>query len=110
MITINEIKENEAIKSYMLTGNRFIGNTGAIEHKLKHAQLVSDLCTYKLSALNLPEREIQLGAIAGYLHDIGNLVNRYGHGMSGAIMVFSILLDGRGAGGDCDYYGGDWQP
>jgi len=93
MITVQDVKESAAIKNYMLIGNEFIGNAGAIEHDLSHAQKVSDLCTHILSTLGLPEREVQLGAIAGYLHDIGNLINRYGHGMSGALMAFSLLLD-----------------
>lgn len=93
MVSIQDVKESTAIKNYMLIGNQFIGNIGAIEHDLRHAQKISDLCADILSTLNLPEREAQLGAIAGYLHDIGNLINRYGHGMSGALMAFSLLLD-----------------
>ncbi len=93
MVTIQEIKANSAIKDYMLIGNRYIGNIGAIEHDLKHAEKVSDLCAEIISRLGYPARDVELAAIAGYLHDIGNLINRYGHGLSGAIMVFSILLD-----------------
>ncbi|MGI5920378.1 MAG: phosphohydrolase [Syntrophomonadaceae bacterium] len=56
-------------------------------------QECSFICYDILKVLGYPLREAELGAIAGYLHDIGNLVNRYGHGMSGAIMAFNILLD-----------------
>jgi len=74
-------------------GNAYIGNIGAIEHNINHAELSAELCSQVLARLGYSPREAELGAIAGYLHDIGNLVNRYGHGMSGALIAFSILLD-----------------
>ncbi len=77
----------------MSIGNEYIGNIGAIEHNIHHAELVSGLCSDILKTLGFPEREAELGAIAGYLHDVGNLINRYGHGMSGAIIAFNLLLD-----------------
>jgi len=66
---------------------------GALEHNLRHANLISSLCYEILDILGFPQRDAELGAIAGYLHDIGNLVNRYGHGLSGAVIAFSTLLD-----------------
>ncbi|HHW61127.1 MAG TPA: phosphohydrolase [Syntrophomonadaceae bacterium] len=74
-------------------GNIFLGNIGAIEHNLEHAQLTSELTARILTVLGYSAREAELGAIAGYLHDIGNMINRYGHGMSGALMAMNILLD-----------------
>lgn len=93
MITLETIKENHLINDYLKTGNTYIGNMGALEHNLHHAELISSLCCEILDTLEFSQREAELGAIAGYLHDIGNLVNRYGHGMSGAVIAFSILLD-----------------
>lgn len=77
----------------MSQGNTYIGNMGAIEHNVNHALLTADLCYHILDKLGYPEREAELGAIAAYLHDIGNLVNRYGHGLSGGMIAFNILLD-----------------
>lgn len=93
MVTLEQVKSNPVIHSYMLMGNEYIGNIGAIEHSLQHAEYTSDLCRKVLFDLGFPEREGELAAIAGYLHDIGNLINRYGHGMSGALMSFHLLLD-----------------
>lgn len=77
----------------MQWGNAYIGNIGAIEHNDSHAELTSYLSYHILESLGHPKREAELGAIAGYLHDIGNLVNRYGHGMSGALISFNILTE-----------------
>lgn len=92
-ITLEIIKNNPLINDYLKIGNSYIGNMGALEHSLQHSEYTSDLCRKILTTLGCSDREAELGAIAGYLHDIGNLVNRYGHGMSGAIIAFNLLLD-----------------
>jgi len=93
LVTLETVKESPLVEQFMLMGNDYIGNIGAIEHNLKHAELTADLCYEILTTLGYPEREAELGRIAGYLHDIGNLVNRYGHGMSGALIAFYTLID-----------------
>lgn len=93
MVTLDMVKNNPIVRQYMQIGNDYIGNIGAIEHNMHHADLTSRLCQHILTTLGFPEREAELGAIAGFLHDIGNLVNRYGHGMSGALLAFNILLE-----------------
>lgn len=92
-MTLAQVKASQLVQQYMRMGNTFIGNIGAIEHNIDHAELTSQLCRDILVTLGYPEEEAELGAIAGFLHDIGNLVNRYGHGMSGALIAFNILLD-----------------
>ncbi|HPF20157.1 MAG TPA: HD domain-containing protein [Syntrophomonas sp.] len=91
MVTLEMVKANQKVKDFMDMGNTFLGNIGAIEHDLHHAQLTSQLARDILQALGYPDRIAELAAIAGYLHDIGNLVNRYGHGMSGALIAFQVL-------------------
>ncbi|MGE5372063.1 MAG: HD domain-containing protein [Solirubrobacterales bacterium] len=93
MITLADIKQNETISRFMALSNVFLGAIGAIQHNLAHADLVSVRSRALLTALGYPERDAELAAIAGYLHDIGNVVNRYGHGMAGALIVFDILLE-----------------
>lgn len=92
-ITLEMIKNDPVVQQYMQIGNTFIGHIGAIEHSIHHAELTAKLCAEILESLGYSEREAQLGSIAGYLHDIGNLVNRYSHGLSGAIIAFQILLE-----------------
>lgn len=93
MITLEAVKSSPQLQEYMTRGNTYIGNMGAIEHNDSHAELTSRLTRSILEKLGYSEREAELGAIAGYLHDVGNLINRYGHGLSGAILAFSLLLD-----------------
>lgn len=92
VITLETLKKNQLITYYLKMGNAYIGNMGALEHNLHHSELISSLCYEILNTLGYTIREAELGAMAGYLHDIGNLVNRYGHGLSGAIIAFNVLL------------------
>ncbi|MDR0491368.1 MAG: HD domain-containing protein, partial [Oscillospiraceae bacterium] len=61
------------------------------EHSFAHVSRVAEVSGYILETLEFPEREVELARIAGYLHDIGNLVNRSNHSLSGAVMAFRIL-------------------
>lgn len=92
-ITLADVKDSFTLERYLEQANVFIGTIGAIQHNRQHSELVSFLAYDILSTLGFPTRLAELAAIAGYLHDIGNVVNRYGHGMSGAIIVFEELLD-----------------
>ncbi len=93
MVTLNMVKSNQKVIDFMDMGNTFLGNIGAIEHDLHHAELTSRLASEILLRLGYSERTAELAAIAGYLHDIGNMVNRYGHGMSGALIAFQVLAE-----------------
>ncbi|NLB18502.1 MAG: HD domain-containing protein [Syntrophomonadaceae bacterium] len=77
----------------MEMGNQFIGSIGALEHSIAHAELTAELSYDIIFNLGYPRREAELAAIAGYLHDIGNLIHRYRHGTWGAIMAFEILSE-----------------
>lgn len=62
---------------------------GYTEHGLRHAKLVSNIAQNILPRLGFSERQTELAAIAGYLHDIGNIAKRKDHGRSGAVMVLN---------------------
>jgi hypothetical protein len=64
---------------------------GYTEHSFAHVGLVAEKVGYILETLGFPERTVELGKIAGYMHDIGNLVNRVDHSQSGAVMAFRLL-------------------
>ena len=93
MITFDEIKQNEIIKTYIIEADKTLLAMGYTEHSFAHVCKVAEDAAYILSTLNRPEREIELVKIAGYLHDIGNVVNRTDHPHSGALMSFKILSD-----------------
>lgn len=93
MITIEDIKKNEEIKTYISAADRSLSALGYTEHSFAHVGLVSARAASILESLGADERTVELARIAGYLHDIGNLANRVDHSQSGAIMAFKILRD-----------------
>jgi metal-dependent HD superfamily phosphatase/phosphodiesterase len=90
-VTPEEIFANQELRSYILRGNDCLGAIGITEHGLAHAKRSSDTAREILTALGYPERDCQLAAIAGYMHDIGNSINRVDHAHSGALMAFTLL-------------------
>ncbi len=93
MITLEEIKKNESIRALVKAGNRYLEALGYTDHGPRHLSYVSRIASYILKALGYSEREIELAAIAGWVHDVGNSINRHDHGPNGAIMLFPILKD-----------------
>lgn len=90
-MTYQEIKKNEEINTYIRQADLALSALGFTEHSFAHVTLVAEKAGYILQTLSYPERTVELVKIAGYLHDIGNLVNRVEHSQSGAIMAFRIL-------------------
>ena len=93
MLTYEEITKSETIKTYIAQADASLGALGYTEHSFAHVMHVAETAGYILETLGYPARTVELVKIAGYLHDIGNLVNRKNHSQSGAIMVWSILND-----------------
>jgi len=91
MITLEDIKRNEAINTYIKKADESLATLGYTEHNFAHVTRVAEVSGYILETLGYPERDVELARIAGYLHDIGNLVNRDGHSLSGAVLAFRIL-------------------
>ena len=96
MITIEQVKSSEAIHTYIEKEDESLKALGFTEHSFPHVGKVSKTAKEILLTLGYSEREAELAEIAGYLHDIGNIVNRTDHAQSGAIMAFRIL-DNMGA-------------
>lgn len=92
MVTLEDVKSHQVIDSFIRKGNEYLGVLGFTEHSYRHVNLVSGIAKSILLKLGHPEREAELAAIAGYLHDIGNVVTRNEHGISGAALCFPILL------------------
>ena len=91
MITFETIRKCEDIKVYISCADESLRALGYTEHSFAHVGKVSENAAYILSTLGYDERTVELARIAGYLHDIGNLVNRVDHSQSGAVMAFRIL-------------------
>ncbi len=93
MISYDEIRRNEDIKTYIRKADASLVALGFTEHSFAHVGNVAYNCKKILSALGYPEHQQELAQIAAYLHDIGNLVNRVEHSQSGAVMAFRILTN-----------------
>ena len=93
MLTYEVIKKSEKIRTYIIRADESLGALGYTEHCFAHVMHVAETAGYILETLGYDERTVELAKIAGYLHDIGNLVNRKDHSQSGAVMAWSILND-----------------
>ena len=91
MLTFEEIAQNEAIKTYIRKADDALRVLGYTEHSFAHVTKVAQKAKEILLTLGYPARTAELAQIAGYLHDIGNVVNRADHAQSGAVMAFRIL-------------------
>ena len=90
-VTFEQIKQDPDIRTYIKKADESLIALGFTEHSFAHVGLVAENSRYILETLGYPAREVELAQIAGYLHDIGNLVNRIDHSQSGAVMAFRIL-------------------
>lgn len=98
-ITPTEIKNNAQIKVYIEKADEALSSLGYTEHSYAHVTRVAHFAQKVLADLGYPERTCELAWIAGYMHDIGNVINRIDHAQSGAVMAFRIL-DKLGMGAD----------
>ena len=88
-----QVRENEEIALLIEKGNETLKELGFTEHSKKHAAKVSDTAGKILKELGYGKHKIELAKIAGYMHDIGNSINRHDHAHSGAILAYQILKD-----------------
>ena len=98
-ITLEDVKHNRAVNAYIEKADESLIALGYTEHSYPHVLKVADTASKILLKLGHSERDAELASIAGYLHDIGNVINRIDHAQSGAVMAFR-LLDNMGADPD----------
>ena len=91
MISYNTLIKDNSIKQYIQAADDSLRELGFTEHSFAHVSKVATDAAEILSALGYDEHTVELAKIAGYLHDIGNLVNRIEHSQSGAVIAFRIL-------------------
>ena len=93
MITLQDVKKNEEVEALIKGAQKQLDSLGYTEHSHRHISIVSKRAGEILEKLGYSERTVELAKIAGYLHDIGNCVNRTDHAHSGAILAYNILKD-----------------
>ncbi|MDL2248490.1 HD domain-containing protein [Tyzzerella sp. OttesenSCG-928-J15] len=90
-VTFEEVKNSLEFNTYIKRGNDLLGIAGFTDHSTGHTAKVGQAASEILTKLGYSEREAELAQIAGYVHDIGNMVNRIDHAQTGALMAFSTL-------------------
>lgn len=91
LLTLKNIKANPDFHLMIKKAHAYLQERGYTEHGFRHVNYVSKVTEYILESLNYDRRTVELGAISGYLHDIGNMFNRKHHGISGAQIVYTEL-------------------
>ena len=93
MVTLDDVRKNEEVQAFVNASQKQLVALGYTEHSNRHIGIVSKRTGEILEKLGFDERTIELGKIAGYLHDIGNCVNRVDHAHTGAILAYNILKE-----------------
>ena len=91
LVTYEDIRNDESIKCFITEADKALSALGYTEHSFPHVVKAATMAEMILLTLNYPKRTAELAKIAGYMHDIGNIVNRIDHAQSGAVMAFRLL-------------------
>jgi len=91
LVTYKYIRQNPDIRTYIENADAAVKAQGYTEHSFAHVEKVADTVKMILETMGCDERKVELGMIAAYLHDIGNVINRVDHAQSGAVMAFRLL-------------------
>jgi len=92
-ISVEDVRRNPEIRTLIGMANHVLEVKGYTEHGERHVGCVSHVAANLLEELGYDERRVELAAIAGWVHDVGNSVNRHNHGITGATLLFPLLRD-----------------
>jgi uncharacterized protein len=93
LISLEEVQQQAPISTFIAGADRVMEGLGYTEHGFRHANLTSRIAFNVLSRLGQEGRMADLASIAGYLHDVGNMIARENHGQTGALLVYDVLKD-----------------
>lgn len=91
LVTVDDLKRDPIVKTFIRRANEQLKLIGYTEHGERHASLVANIAHNILERVGRPDRQGDLAAVAGYLHDIGNMVHRENHAQSGALIALDVL-------------------
>jgi metal-dependent HD superfamily phosphatase/phosphodiesterase len=93
LVSVEDVQKHEGVQTFISLADRYLGEIGYTEHGFRHAGLVSKIAYNVLHRLGFDDRTAELGAISGYLHDLGNFVSRSMHSQTGAAITYDLLRD-----------------
>lgn len=91
IVTLETVRDDAEIQAFIKQANKNLGVLGFTEHGFRHVGLVANIARNVLKRLDIDPRQQELAAIAGYTHDIGNVISRHGHASTGATLAYPIL-------------------
>jgi len=92
-ITLEAVQENEELSAFISAADHVMEGLGYTEHGFRHANLTARIAFNVLSRAGFDEHTANLGCVAGYLHDVGNMLTREAHGQTGGLLVYHALRD-----------------
>jgi metal-dependent HD superfamily phosphatase/phosphodiesterase len=92
-ITLERVRSNAELSTFIAAADRVMEGLGYTEHGFRHANLTARIAFNVLTRAGFDEHIANLGSVAGYLHDVGNMVSREVHGQTGALLVYQALKD-----------------
>ena len=92
-LSFKDILASEEIRTYIKQSDATLLSMGYTEHSFPHVMRVADYASKILLTLGYSQRDAELASISGYLHDIGNMVNRHSHAQTGAMLAFTLLKE-----------------
>lgn len=98
-ITLEDVQADPELSLFIASADRVMEGMGYTEHGFRHANLVASISYQVLHRLGFDQREADLACVAGYLHDVGNMLTRASHAQTGAVLVYQALKD-RATGSD----------
>jgi metal-dependent HD superfamily phosphatase/phosphodiesterase len=90
-LNLESVRSDREVQALILQANKNLGVLGFTEHGFRHVGLVSNIARNVMRLLDFDSRLQELAAIAGYLHDIGNIISRHGHASTGALLAYPIV-------------------
>lgn len=91
LVTLKDVRNNPKVRKLIDGANEVMKAMGYTEHGHRHAGVVQGVTGYILAKTHCPSREVELGNIAAYLHDVGNVISRLNHPMHGGTIAFTLL-------------------
>ena len=92
-ITLEDVQKDEELSSFISAADRVMEGLGYTEHGFRHANLTARIAFNVLSRAGFDTHTANLACVAGYLHDVGNMISRYAHGQTGGVLVYQALRD-----------------
>jgi len=90
-VTYRSVQQDPEVRTFIQKSQEMLTAIGYTEHGLRHVGLVAQRSMKMMVALGMAQRRVELTGIAALMHDIGNLVNREGHGQTSALMAYQML-------------------